>query len=434
MTEGGVKRAASPTRSISPPPLRRKVGASISKAAAASFFTPASQKKPKPITWRILGTSLVIGKYTPENSTVKLPEKNRRVAAFDLDSTLIKTASGNVFPRSADDWKWWEGNTTSILKDLHSQGYQLVIFSNQKKISIQKEIKAGKADSKSLAMFKEKLTAIMTALNIPISVYAATEDDNYRKPRTDMWKEFVDDYDLNVAGIDKGNSIFVGDAAGRPKDHSSSDLGFAANVGLPFKTPEAYFRGVPEEPLTIFDPTVYAKAEPSEPLPIFTRKNPLELVIFCGSPASGKSTYFRNNLEPLGYERVNQDILKTRPKCLKVAREYLEAKKSVAVDNTNADPETRLVWITLAKELGVPIRCVHLLSPPEICRHNNAVRAGNKEMNPEARTSLPGIAFGDFGRRYKEPRLEEGFDDIITVKFRFEGTDEERKIWGRYWV
>lgn len=29
MAEGGVKRTASPTRSISPPPLRRKVGSSI---------------------------------------------------------------------------------------------------------------------------------------------------------------------------------------------------------------------------------------------------------------------------------------------------------------------------------------------------------------------------------------------------------------------
>lgn len=102
--------------------------------------------------------------------------------------------------------------------------YQLVIFSNQKKISIQKEMKAGKADSKSLAIFKEKLTAIMTTIELPISVYAATEDDNYRKPRTGMWKEFVDDYDLDVVGIDMKNSLFVGDAAGRLKDHSSSDL------------------------------------------------------------------------------------------------------------------------------------------------------------------------------------------------------------------
>ena len=43
----------------------------------------------------------------------------------------------------------------------------------------------------------------------------------------------------------------------------------------------------------------------------FERKHPLELVLFCGSPGSGKSSYFWKNLQPLGYERVNQDILKS---------------------------------------------------------------------------------------------------------------------------
>lgn len=95
----------------------------------------------------------------------------------------------------------------------------------------------------------------------------------------------------------------------------------------------------------------------------FSRRNPVELVIFCGSPGSGKSTFYWNTLKPLGYERVNQDILKSvrsihpsihpcfvpatlptylsnsvcrtnqsqRPKCLKVAREHLTAGRSVAV-------------------------------------------------------------------------------------------------------
>lgn len=44
---------------------------------------------------------------------------------------------------------------------------------------------------------------------------------------------------------------------------------------------------------------------------VFARKNDLELVIFCGSPGAGKSTWFQHHLKPLGYERVNQDILKS---------------------------------------------------------------------------------------------------------------------------
>lgn len=55
-------------------------------------------------------------------------------------------------------------------------------------------------------------------------------------------------------------------------------------------------------------------------------------------------------------------------------------------------------------------------------------------QNPEARKSLPGIAFGDYGRRYQAPTLEEGFEDIIPIEFEFTGTEEEKKLWGQYWV
>lgn len=89
------------------------------------------------------------------------------------------------------------------------------------KISLKKE-KGG--DSKSLSNFKEKLSAIMTQLDLPLSVYAATGATEYRKPRPGMWKEFMEDFDLEVDGIDLANSVYVGDAAGRPGDHSATDL------------------------------------------------------------------------------------------------------------------------------------------------------------------------------------------------------------------
>lgn len=49
--------------------------------------------------------------------------------------------------------------------------------------------------------------------------------------------------------IDKANSFYVGDAAGRPKnwvpgkkkDHSSADRLMALNVGIKFETPEEHF-------------------------------------------------------------------------------------------------------------------------------------------------------------------------------------------------
>lgn len=433
---GAAKRAASPTRAISPPPLKRKVESRVTKRTVASFFTPTSQKKPEKITWRVVNNSLVIGKYTTGPGEQPARREKAKVAAFDLDSTLVVTASGNTFPRDSSDWKWFSPNVPTKLQDLNADGYQVVIMSNQKRISLQKDLKGGRADSKSLTNFKERVTGVMRQIDIPISVYAATADDENRKPRTGMWKEFVEDYDLDVFGIDLCASFYVGDAAGRPRDHSMVDRGFAMNVGIPFKTPEEFFLNeVAQDVQEPFNPSSYIKSEPADNVPApFIRQSPRELVIFCGSPGAGKSTFYWNHLQPLGYERVNQDNLKTRQKCIKVAKEFLAAGASVVVDNTNADPNTRAEWVRVAKEFNVPIRCVYFTSSPELCKHNNAVRAANRSLNPESRARLPGIAFGDFLKRFKEPTMEEGFSDIFRVDFRFQGDDEAKRIWTQYWV
>lgn len=111
------------------------------------------------------------------------------------------------------------------------------------------------------------------------------------------------------------------------------------------------------------------------------RKNALDLVLLCGSPGSGKSSFYWKSLKPLGYERVNQDILKTvwlfhkwslrtsrparnavsltltlsvfqqRDKCVTMASAYISESKAVAIGECGrfrrsisiiADPHTRL--------------------------------------------------------------------------------------------
>jgi bifunctional polynucleotide phosphatase/kinase len=158
------------------------------------------------------------------------------------DSTLISTASGNTFARDSKDWKWWHQKVPDRIRQLNDEGcvflfmlsprkltlyhsrYQVIVLSNQKRISLQNEIKGGRSESKSLSNFKEKALAVMQQLDVPMSIYAATHYDGYRKPRTGMWNEFLDDYDLDVGeGVDLHGSFFVGDAAGRPGDHSCVD-------------------------------------------------------------------------------------------------------------------------------------------------------------------------------------------------------------------
>ena len=91
----------------------------------------------------------------------------------------------------------------------------------------------------------------------------------------------------------------------------------------------------------------------------------------------------------------------------------------MTIDNTNADPETRAVWVQLAQRFGILIRCVHFTASTKLCEHNDTVRAlSTSHFNPEKRTILPHSAFVSFAARFKEPKLNEGFQDIVTVEFQ----------------
>ena len=102
-------------------------------------------------------------------------------------------------------------------------------MSNQAGIALKSDAKAPKVHQGRLTTFKSKVSAVFGQLDVPISMYAATEKDLYRKPRTGMWKDFLEDSDLSPGSIDYEHSFFVGDAGGRvatvglPKDFSSSD-------------------------------------------------------------------------------------------------------------------------------------------------------------------------------------------------------------------
>jgi len=43
----------------------------------------------------------------------------------------------------------------------------------------------------------------------------------------------------------------------------------------------------------------------------FHRPERPEILLFCGSPGAGKSSFYWKYLQPLAYKRVNQDMLKT---------------------------------------------------------------------------------------------------------------------------
>ncbi|KAL1849115.1 DNA kinase/phosphatase Pnk1 [Diaporthe australafricana] len=445
--------------SISPPPVKRKVQSTVTNGAVANFFKPTSQKKDQPrVVWSERApdhdtpATLLVGRYdgsgTPDEPPNNNNNKRTKVAAFDLDSTLITSASGKKFGNDPLDWKWWDSTVPAKLRSIYRDGYRVVILSNQNGLSLHREPGAkGPDNTKRVAPFKQKISAVLAQLDIPTSIYAATGRDVYRKPRTGMWKVLCDDY--NLEDVDKDASVFVGDAGGRvavpasrgkkaiSKDFSCSDRNFAHNAAIKYQTPEEFFLGEqPREFLRDFDVSSYPSTNHHDEAEdvVFERKNDTDIVLFCGPPGAGKSTFFWRYLKPLGYARVNQDTLKSKEKCFSAAKEHLEEGEPVAVDNTNPDPDVRGQWVDLARKAGVPIRCVWFKTPLGVAEHNDVVRALNKDMNPEARSALPKPAFNGYANRFRQPKVKEGFQDVVEVDFKFRGTSEEFAIWGRYWL
>lgn len=222
--------------------------------------------------------------------TSKGVKASEKIASYDMDGTIIKTKSGNVFPKTCDDWMLNYPEVPKKLKALKEDDFKICFFTNQGGIA------KGKTD---LNEFKQKIKLIIAKLQVPVQVFIAITDGYYRKPLPGMW-EHLEKHANNGIRISKEKSFFVGDAAGRPeigkgktkrrKDHSLADRLFAYNVGLRFYTPEEHFLSEKQEDWIRpeFDPTKDFSCLPLlEPKDTILPAEQCEMIIMVGLPGSG---------------------------------------------------------------------------------------------------------------------------------------------------
>lgn len=98
-----------------------------------------------------------------------------------------------------------------------------------------------------------------------------------------------------------------------------------------------------------------------------------QVIILVGYPGSGKSFFAQKYLLPEGYVLVNRDSLGTWQRCVSAMEAALQSNKSVVVDNTNPDKESRGRFISKAKALNTTCRCFIMSTSLEHSKHNNKV-------------------------------------------------------------
>ncbi|KAL4236921.1 hypothetical protein ACF0H5_005307 [Mactra antiquata] len=347
-----------------------------------------------------------------------------KAAGFDIDFTVIKTASGRKFATGATDWEWWDDCVPKKLQSLHKDGYRVIFYTNQagiEKLKVKPE------------ELMRKIEAIIKELDIPILAFVCTGENQYRKPSTLMWEYWEKNWNQGVK-VDRLKSIYVGDAAGRakewspgkPKDFSCSDRKFAFNLGVEFYTPEEFFFDEKPAPFTwqSIDPaSIIDKAKSSSDKKEYHSKSP-EMVIMVGAPATGKSTFRRRYFESHGYIAVNRDTMGTMQKCIKAASEALKSKKSVVADNTNPTVVARKDFIDCAKKAGVPCRCFVMDTQLDLAHHLNYFR---QTQTSGSVRRVPDVGYNVFKKNYEAPTKAEGFSEIVQIPFvpKFDNKKDE---------
>ena len=172
------------------------VQATLRFSGCKPTFASTSACDLEPKTWKETDSMLVYQQGQPFHTA--------NVAAFDVDSTIIETASGKKFATGPTDWKLMS-QVASKLRALADEGFRVVLITNQ--LGIRKG-KPTKAD------FRKKIEAVTTKLGIPLLLMASLTKDINRKPCTGMWDSLLQ-HENGGVDIDMKVSFYVGDAAGR---------------------------------------------------------------------------------------------------------------------------------------------------------------------------------------------------------------------------
>ena len=137
----------------------------------------------------------------------------------------------------------------------------------------------------------------------------------------------------------------------------------------------------------------------------------VELVVFVGLQASGKSTFYRERFAAT-HEHVSKDLFPHNRDRNRRQAQLIEAALSagspVVVDNTNPTPEDRRVIVEIGRGHGARLVCYYFDSGVRSCIGRNRRREG--------KARVPDVAIYATAKRLVSPSYSEGFDELFRVR------------------
>ncbi|WP_180172257.1 AAA family ATPase [Acinetobacter sp. YH12023] len=133
----------------------------------------------------------------------------------------------------------------------------------------------------------------------------------------------------------------------------------------------------------------------------------MQLIIFTGVQASGKSTFYMLNLYH-SHLRINLDMLKTRHRENMIFEAGLASKTKMVIDNTNPDREARARYIQRAVDAGFEVIAYYFETDLDSTLKRNSLREG--------KAHIPEVGVHATYRKLQVPSRDEGFDQIFKIK------------------
>jgi len=135
----------------------------------------------------------------------------------------------------------------------------------------------------------------------------------------------------------------------------------------------------------------------------------MELIIFIGIQATGKSEFYKCWLYNT-HIRINLDMLKIRNKEKILVEACFEAKQPFVVDNTNPTLADRKKYIDIAKSKGFKIVEYYFKSGISEAIELNEKRTG--------KAKVPAAAIRSTYTKLELPVYDEGFDELYYVQIK----------------